>query len=263
MLIDTHAHIYLNTFDDDFEDVLDRARSAGVENIIMPAIDVRSIEQAIELCERHDGLFAMAAIHPSEVKEASDSDFARVEEMCGNPHVVAIGESGLDYYWDRTFDEKQHDFLRAHIRLAVDRNLPIVFHNREATSDLLRIVAEEHDRTAPSERLRGIFHCFTGSTEEAGHIWELGFYVGIGGMITFKNAGVADAVQHIPLECVVLETDAPYLAPTPYRGKRNEPAHLKLIAEELAEIKDAEPDYVAAVTSANAARVFQLPEVRS
>lgn len=256
MFVDTHAHLYLDAFADDFDDVLERARNAGVKIIVMPAIDVASIERAIELSSRHDGLYAMAALHPSEVKAATDADFARVVELCNDPHVVAVGETGLDYYWDRSFDEKQQEFLRMHIRLAFETDLPVVFHNREATDDLLRIVDEERQACADPSRLRGIFHCFTGDASEAAKMWSLGFHVGIGGILTFKNSDLAAAVERIPLERIVLETDSPYLAPAPYRGKRNEPAHIPLIARMLAQAKEISVDVVADATTKNAQSIF-------
>jgi TatD DNase family protein len=258
MFIDTHAHLYLEQFENDFEDVLLRARSCGVGMIVMPAIDILSIEKAIGLCERNEGMYAMAALHPSAVKDASDDDFSRVAELCDSPYVVAIGETGLDYYWDRSFDTKQQDYVRRHIRLAIERDLPIIFHIREATSDLLRIVDEERTTSSQPTRLRGIFHCFTGSAEEAQRMWELGFYLGIGGIVTFKNAGLNDVVRDIPLDRLVLETDAPYLAPAPYRGKRNEPAYVQLVAKTIASTKNVSVDHVADATTNNAKALFHI-----
>ena len=258
MLIDTHAHIYLEQFEADFESMLDRARSGGVEKMVMPAIDAPSIDKAIKLCERHEGLYAMAAIHPSEMKHASRSEFSRVEDLARNPHVVAIGETGLDYHWDRSFDQKQRQGLRDHIQLAIERDLPVVFHNREATSDLLRIVAEEHSTTLTPKRLRGIFHCFTGSVEDAQRIRDLGFFIGIGGILTFKNTDLRKVVAEIPLEMMVLETDSPYLAPAPHRGKRNEPAYLRLVAEILAATKRVDLAEVERITTSNAEALFDI-----
>lgn len=258
MLVDTHAHIYLEHFDDDFEAMLDRASTAGVERIVMPAIDVASIERAVDLCDRYEGLFAMAALHPSEVKAATEADFSRVVELCRHPHVVAIGETGLDYYWDRSFDDKQQEFLRNHIRLAIEDDLPVVFHNRNATADLLRVVGEERAACADPARLRGIFHCFTGTQAEAEHIRELGFHVGIGGIVTFKNADLGETVRRIPLEWIVVETDSPYLAPDPHRGKRNEPAYTRHTAEKIAELQQLPFDTVAETSTANAELIFGL-----
>ena len=256
MLIDTHAHLYLDAFRDDLEATIRRSREAGVTQILLPAIDVASIRQAIALCERFDGLYAMAALHPSETKEATRKDFEAAAELCEAPQVVAVGETGLDYYRDRSFDALQQEFLRWHIRLAQERNLPIVFHNREAFGDLIRIVEEEWGPARQTDRLRGVFHCFAGAPEEAARISRAGFAVGIGGILTFKNADLADCVRHIPLDRIVLETDAPWLAPAPHRGKRNEPAYVRLLAERLAWAKGVSAEEVAAATSRTARRIF-------
>ncbi len=259
MLIDTHAHLYLDRFDEDRAAMLARAREAGVVAIVMPAIDVPSIHQALALCQTHEGLFAMAALHPSETKTATDADFEAVAALCADPRVVAVGETGLDYYWDRSFDDRQQDFLRRHIHLAVAQDLPLILHNREASSDLVRILKEEQATLARPERLRGIFHCFGGPASLAQEVAALGFLVGVGGLVTFKNAGVAEAVRDVPMAQIVLETDAPFLAPTPYRGKRNEPAYVRLVAEKLAEVKGLPLDTVARITTENARRLFALP----
>jgi TatD DNase family protein len=258
MLIDSHAHLYHDRLEADRDDVLKRARDAGVEVIVMPAIDVPSIEAAITLCEKYDGLYAMAALHPSETKEATEEDFARVAQLCDHSAVVAIGESGLDYYWDRSFDEKQQDFFRRHIHLAVEKDLPLILHNRDASGDLARILREERDALQPGPRLRGIFHCFGGPDELAREAVELGFLLGIGGTVTFKNSGVADVVKDVPMEQIVIETDAPYLAPVPHRGKRNEPSYVRLVAEKLAEVKGISIDEVERITTKNAVRLFRL-----
>ncbi|HET6568951.1 MAG TPA: TatD family hydrolase [Rhodothermales bacterium] len=258
MLIDTHAHLYHDRFGSDRDDVITRAREAGVEIIVMPAIDIPSIKAALELCDRHAGLYAMAAIHPSDTKEATQADFDQVVRFCEHPKVVAVGESGLDYYWDRSFDEKQQTFFRMHIRLAAATELPLVIHNREASEDVVRILKEERTSLPQPERLRGIFHCFGGPVEIAHEAASLNFLLGIGGTLTFKNSGVADIVREIPMDQIVLETDAPFLAPVPHRGKRNEPAYTRLVAEKLAEVKGMSIVEVEHVTTANAERVFNL-----
>lgn len=257
-LIDTHAHIYLDVFEDEVGEVIDRARAAGVEKIVLPAIDVPSIYRALDLCARYDGLFAMAALHPSETREATESDFDAVVDLCGEEHVVAVGETGLDYYWDRSFDDRQHAFLRRHIELAVDRDLPIVFHNRDAFDDLITIVENARAALENADRLRGIFHCFTGTVDDARRIERAGFLVGIGGILTFKNAGLDHVVRRIPLEQMVLETDAPYLAPVPHRGDRNEPAYVRFVAERVAELRDLALDRVAQATTRNAEALFRM-----
>lgn len=258
MLIDTHAHIYLDKFSEDLKEVIHRAKEAGVDRIVMPAIDVASVHRAIELCHEYDGLYAMAALHPSETKDATEEDFEAIVDLCGDAHVVAVGETGLDYYWDRSFDNKQHEFLRRHIRLSIDKELPIVFHNREAFEDLVRILEEEKTLIPDADRLRGIFHCFTGTAAEAERLEQMGFLVGIGGIATFKNADLGAALAKIPLTQIVLETDAPYLGPEPYRGKRNEPAYVRYVAEKVASMKQLSLREVAEVTTANAERLFGL-----
>lgn len=258
MLIDTHAHIYHRRFDGDVDEVIMRARDAGVETIVMPAIDVPSIEAALELGSRYEGLYVMSAIHPSDTKDATDADFDRVVEFCQEDKVVAVGESGLDYYWDRSFDEKQHDFLRRHVQLAIETDLPLILHNREADADLLRILTEEKEKSSRPERLRGIFHCYGGPLELGRSALALGFYLGVGGTVTFKNGGVADALAGIDLSKIVLETDAPFLAPVPYRGKRNEPSYLPYVAERLAEIYQVDLETIAETTTATAKSIFGI-----
>ena len=259
MFVDTHAHLYHPKFNGDRDAMIERAFEAGVQAILMPAIDVPSIEAALRLCERYDGLYAMSAIHPSDVKEATDADFEQVVGFCAHPKVVAVGESGLDYYWDRTFDAKQHDYLRRHVRLAAEADLPLVLHNRDATPDLIRIIREERAALPEPDRLRGVFHCFTGTPAEAEVVAGLGFLIGLGGILTFKNGGLDEVAAAAPLDQILLETDAPFLAPTPHRGKRNEPAYVPLVADKLAAVRGLSVEDVARHTTANAHRLFHLP----
>ena len=258
MIVDTHAHLYLEQFDQDRETVLRRARGAGVDVIVMPAIDVPSIQSAVDLCEAHDGLYAMAALHPSETEEATEEDFEAVKEWCAHPSVVAVGESGLDYYWDRSFDDRQQHFFRKHIRLSIAADLPLVIHNREATEDILAILEEEAVRADAPEKMRGILHCYVDPPEVAERAWNLGFYVGVGGIMTFSNSEVDQYVKEVPLDQIVVETDSPYLSPEPNRGDRNEPAYVRHVAERLAEIKDLPLDRVAEVTTRNARAIYEL-----
>ncbi len=259
-LIDTHVHLYLEAFETDRDDVVTRARAAGVVSMILPAIDVASVYQALRLCDRYPGVYAMAALHPSETRQATEADFDEIARLCEDPRVVAVGESGLDYYWDRSFVDQQQAFFRRHIRLAIEKDLPLILHNREASEDLVRILQEERAASAHPERLRGIFHCFTGPAWVAEAAAELGFLLGIGGILTFKKSGLAELVRTLPLEQMVLETDAPFLAPVPQRGKRNEPAYVRYVAEKLAELKGVSLEEVARITTANARRIFRLPE---
>ena len=260
MIVDTHAHLYLDRFEDDREAVLQRARAAGVETIVMPAIDVPSIQQAVDLCETHDGLYAMAALHPSETEEATKEDFEAVVKWCSHPSVVAVGESGLDYYWDRSFDEKQKSFFRRHIRLAIEADLPLVIHNREAAEDILAILEEERECTDAPERMRGILHCYVDPPEVAERAWNLGFFVGVGGIMTFSNSEVDQHVKEVPLEQIVVETDSPYLAPEPHRGDRNEPAYVRRVAERLAEVKGVPVSEVEAATTRNAQVIYEIED---
>lgn len=259
MLIDTHAHLYLEQFDDDRPAVLRRARDAGVETIVMPAIDVPSIRQAVDLCDEHDGLYAMAALHPSETDEATDEDVEAVREWCAHPSIVAVGESGLDYYWDRSFDDRQQAFFRRHIRLAIATDLPLVIHNREATDDILDILEEERERTDHPDRMRGILHCYVDPPEVAERAWALGFYLGVGGIMTFSNSEVDTYVEDVPLDHLVVETDSPYLAPEPNRGDRNEPAYVRHVADHLARIKNVPIEEVERTTTENARAIYDLP----
>lgn len=258
MFIDTHTHIYLPQFDEDRSDMIERAKAAGVETMILPAIDPASIEQALLLAEQHEGIWVMSAIHPSDVKGANDADFARIEAFCQHPKVVAVGESGLDYYWDRSFDEKQQDFFRRHIRLALETDLPLVIHNREANEDVVRLLQEEKSAHPQGARLRGIFHCFSGPAWVAAAALDLGFHLGLGGVLTYKKSTVPQDLQNVPLDRLVLETDAPFLAPQPKRGKRNEPAYLPYVAEKLAEVKGLSIAEVAHLTTENARKLFRI-----
>lgn len=265
VLVDTHCHLYLDRFDADRPAVVERAHAAGVAFILQPAIDVPSIHAALALSQRHEGMYAMAALHPTETKDATQQDLEEVAALCDRPEVLAVGESGLDYYWDRSYVAKQQDVLRWHARLAIDRDLPLVLHNRDqkgsttSSDDLVRILREEAAAAPAGRRLFGVFHCFGGTPDFARDVLELGFHVGLGGTLTFKNGGVPEAIAHVPLERIVLETDAPFLAPVPYRGKRNEPAYVRLVAERLAALRDLPLEEVALATTAAARSLFKLP----
>ena len=259
MLVDTHAHVYHRRLAPDLEAVIARAHAAGVTKVLLPAIDVPSIHQALDLCDMHEGLYAMAALHPTETKDATDKDWRAVVDFCADPRVVAVGETGLDYYWDRSFDVTQQDFLRRHVRLALEADLPLVLHLRdkpkrdEVHRDLVRILTEER-----TDAMRGVFHCFTGPAWVAEAAMELGFSLGLGGALTFKNAGVDTIALSLPLERIVLETDAPFMAPTPHRGRRNEPAYVQLVAEKLAALKALPLGEVMRATTANAEALFRV-----
>lgn len=264
MLIDTHAHLYDKQFKNDQDQVVDRAHEAGVETIILPAVDVDSVYRALELCTRYKGVYAMAAIHPTYIPEIRDQDFEEIVRLCDEPNVIAVGESGLDYYWDKYYDKRQSEFFARHIQLSVAKELPLIIHLRDTKNrhTAHRDAVEILERELPppkNTRARGIFHCFTGPEWLPEAAAKLGFLIGVGGAVTFKNSGVAEMLQNVPLNQIVLETDAPYMSPTPHRGKRNEPARTALVAQKIAEIKVCTTAEVAEITSSNARQLFQLP----
>ena len=252
MLIDTHAHLYASQFDEDREAMLDRALTAGVERFYLPNIDSGSIASMLALEARHpDRCFAMMGLHPCSVKENFEDELAIVKEWLFKRHFCAVGEIGIDLYWDKTTLPQQIIAFRRQIHWAIELDLPIIIHARESTEEILQVLQEEQH-----ERLRGIFHCFGGSLEQAERIIGMGFLLGIGGVLTFKKSGLDQTLLHIDLKHMVLETDAPYLAPVPYRGKRNESSYVRLVAEKLAGIKNTAFTEVAAITTANAKRLF-------
>ncbi len=262
-LIDTHAHLYDKSFEKDLDAVMLRAQEKGVKQILLPAVDVQSVYQALDLSAKYQGVYAMTAIHPTYIPEASDHDFDEIIRLCDEPNVIAVGESGLDYYWDKYYDERQSEFFARHVRLSMKKNLPLIIHLRDkqqrdqAHRDAVQIL----ERELPSNqkiRYRGIFHCFTGPNWLPEVAAKLGFLIGVGGAVTFKNSGVADMIYDVPLSQIVLETDAPYMSPVPHRGKRNEPAWVALVAQKIAEIKGCTVAEVAEITCANARQLFNL-----
>lgn len=254
-LIDTHAHLYIEEFEEDRAEMIARAKAEGVERFYLPSIDSKYIEPILALEAAYpDECFAMPGLHPCYVKEDFEKELTYVKNLLEQPRKwCAIGEIGLDLYWDKTFFEQQKEAFIQQIRWAKAYNLPIVIHTREATDEALDIVESEK-----TSELRGIFHCFGGSLEQAQRIMDLDFLMGIGGVLTFKKSGLDVTCTQIPIEYFVLETDAPYLAPVPYRGKRNESAYLKFIAQKLAEVKGISVEEVAKITSENALNLFAI-----
>lgn len=250
--IDTHAHIYDEKFKDDIEDVLDRCHEDGVEKIYMPNIDHTSIDGMMELESRYAGrCIAMMGLHPTSVKKDFEKELYRVEEWLNRRSFAAVGEIGLDYYWDTSFADQQQEAFRIQIEWAKQYQLPIVIHTRDSFEDSIRIVEELHDN-----RLKGVFHCFTGSADDAIRIREVGFFVGLGGVSTFKNAKMDAVIPEIDVKQIVLETDSPYLAPMPHRGKRNEPTYIPIIARKIAEYRKMDIEAVAEQTTSNALSLF-------
>ncbi|MGV3541213.1 MAG: TatD family hydrolase [Rufibacter sp.] len=249
--IDTHAHIFAPEFDEDREEMLQRAQEANVSQIYMPNIDVASIEAMLQLEESHPWCHAMIGLHPCYVKEDYQQELSVIEGWLGKRQFKGIGEAGLDLYWDKTFFSQQQEVLRIQCGWAKKYQIPMILHTRDAFTETLKIIQEEQDGS-----LRGIFHCFSGTVEEAQAALDLNFLLGIGGVSTFKNGGLEPVLQHIGLQHLVLETDSPYLAPVPKRGKRNEPSYLPFVAQRIAQIKSLTLEEVAAATTANAVNLF-------
>lgn len=253
-MIDTHCHLYLEEFSNDLEACLKRAEEAGVSRICLPVLDKNHFFSMEELEHQYpDRCFAMIGLHPCYVRQNYREELDFIQEQLSRRKFVAIGEIGLDYYWDRQYDDLQMICFREQIALAKKYGLPIVIHSRSSMEATLQVLREEK-----GEELRGIFHCFSGGYDEAMEVIACGMLLGIGGVVTYKNAGLAEVVARIPLEHLVLETDAPYLTPVPFRGKRNESSYLKYIVEKIADVKGVTVEEVALITTANAVRLFGL-----
>lgn len=265
-MIDTHAHIFLEDFSDDIQLIMNRALECGIKHILMPGIDTSSVDKMDALIARFSGqtqiprLHPMVGIHPCDVSNLAIKDPLWLQnlqnlllEVGSRKDILAIGETGLDYYWSTDGVDDQKRSLEHHILAAKALGKPIVLHNRESTADLLEIIEAHQDGN-----LRGVWHCFNGSLEEGKKAIALGLHLGIGGVITFKNAGVAEVVANLPLASLILETDSPYLTPTPFRGKRNEPSYLSYIVEKLSLVKDQSPEQVIQQTSENARMLFGI-----
>jgi len=255
--VDTHAHIQEDAFDPDRIDVLTRARDAGVQRIIVVGFTVESSRRAVELASQFPGLGAVVGIQPNYVQEARSADWEAILELSGATHVVGIGETGLDLYWDTCPIALQIDYFHRHIQLSRSTGLPFVVHCREAEEEVVR----ELRVAAQDGPLNGVMHSFSGSMETARACWELGMYLSFAGMATFKNNHALRSIAvATPAQQILVETDCPYLAPTPHRGKRNEPAFVKLTADCLAEARGVTSDEFAALTTENAQRLFRLNE---
>ncbi len=255
-LIDTHAHLYANRFSTDREAMIKRAEEAGVNRFLLPNIDRESIEGMLALEQTYPGqCYAMMGLHPCSVKENYEEELALVRHWLDQRDFIAVGEIGIDLYWDKTHVEEQRKAFIQQAEWAIALDRPIVIHSRESIDMLIDIV-----RQIKEPKLRGVFHCFTGDRSQGEAIMELGFYLGIGGVLTFKNSGLDQTMDELPLDRVILETDAPYLAPTPYRGKRNESAYILQVAERLAEVKGIELAEIARITTENACSLFSLPD---
>jgi TatD DNase family protein len=249
-LVDTHAHIYLPEFDADRHECIARAKEAGIEKIIMPAIDNSTHEIMLKTEEEYPCCIAMMGLHPCSVKADYEKELEIIESHLQKRKFIAIGEIGLDFYWDKSFTEQQYKAFHYQIGLALKYQLPIVIHSRNAIDECIDVVQHYPDLT-------GVFHCFSGNYEQAEKILQTHFMLGIGGVVSFKNSGLDKVIERTGVDRVILETDAPYLAPVPHRGKRNEPAYTKLVAEKLSLITGSGFEQVAELTTQNAERLFK------
>jgi TatD DNase family protein len=255
ILTDTHAHLYSEEFKEDVDAMISRCIEKNISRIFLPNIDTKSIEPMLALCKKHpENLFPMMGLHPCSVKENYLSELNIIQQELEKNTYYAIGEIGIDLYWDKTFIEEQKNAFRTQIKWAKERKLPIVIHARDSFKEIFEIVDEEND-----EQLTGIFHCFTGTIEDAKKIINYGgFKLGVGGVVTFKNSGLESVLKHVDIKHLVLETDAPYLAPVPYRGKRNESSYVELIALKLCDIYDLSLTEIANITTQNSIEVFGI-----
>lgn len=254
ILTDTHTHLYSEAFDEDREQMIRRAIEAGVERFFIPAIDASYIPAMLKLKKDFpEHMYLMAGLHPTHVKEDFREELEKAREMMEQHQVYAVGETGIDLYWDKTFLKEQQESFRVQIGWAKEKGLPVVIHCRDAFDEVFEVLEGEKD-----DRLFGIFHCFTGNEEQAQRAIDCGMKLGIGGVLTFKNGKIDTFLANFPIEHMVLETDAPYLAPVPYRGKRNESVYLLQVAQKMAEVYGISIGEVARITTRNSEEVFGI-----
>ena len=253
-IIDTHTHLYLKQFNEDIDEVIKRAINNGVDKFIFPAIDSSYSKQMHDLQSKYSkNIYLMSGLHPVSVKENYKDELGLVVKSLTNHNYVAIGEIGIDLYWDKTFLKQQQDAFEFQIRLAISNDLPIVIHCREGFDEIFEILDGEK-----CSKLRGVFHCFTGTLEQANRAINLGFKLGIGGVVTFKNGGIDKFINQININNIVLETDSPYLSPVPFRGKRNESSYIKYVLSKLSELYGISEEELAKLTTENSKKIFKI-----
>jgi TatD DNase family protein len=251
-LIDTHCHLYVSAFEEDIDEIIRRAQTAGVVRFYLPSIDIESETALLNLEKRYPEIcYAMQGLHPCSVKTDVEDALKHVVQNLHRRRFAAVGEIGLDFYWDRSFEKEQYMAFHQQIEWALQFDLPIVIHSRDSIEQTISVVREHQNG-----KLRGIFHCFSDGEKEANEIVDLGFYLGIGGPLTYKNSRLPEVLKNIGLENIVLETDAPYLPPVPFRGKRNESSYIVYVAQKMAEIKKISLEEVASITTENALKIF-------
>ncbi|HEX6594953.1 MAG TPA: TatD family hydrolase, partial [Bacillota bacterium] len=251
---DTHVHLNAKQFKDDREEVIQRAFRNGVQYMVVVGFNQETIPLAIEIAEKYETIYAAVGWHPVDAIDMTDDDLTWIEELSAHSKVVAIGEMGLDYHWDHSPQDVQKEVFRKQIRLAKKVQMPIIVHNREATEDIIEILREEG-----AEDVGGIMHCYNDSVRYVEACLDMDFYISLGGTVTFKNAPLPQEVAaHVPLDRLLIETDAPYLAPHPNRGKRNEPAYVQLVAQKIADIRNISFEQVSEITTNNAFKLFRL-----
>ena len=254
MLFDTHVHLNARQFAEDREETIQRARDAGVEYMVVVGFDHETIPLAIEIAEQHENIYAAVGWHPVDAIDMTEKELEWIEELSAHPKVAAIGEMGLDYHWDKSPKDVQKKVFRQQIALAKKVNMPIIIHNREATEDIIAILQEEN-----AAEIGGIMHCYNDSVRYVQTCLDMNFYISLGGPVTFKNAPLPKEVaKQVPLDRLLIETDAPFLAPHPYRGKRNEPAYVARVAEDIAALREMDVNEVGRITTENAKRFFKI-----
>ncbi|MBK7215429.1 MAG: TatD family hydrolase [Bacteroidales bacterium] len=255
MFIDTHTHLYLEEFDNDLEAVIRRSLDSNVTKLLLPNIDLHSWGPMLGLCDAFPGIcLPMAGVHPTSVtRDSIEDELNKVIEQLKTGRYIAVGEIGIDLYWDKTFQAEQEQVFAKQLQLAKDFKLPVAIHMRNSFEEVWNVLKNEI-----SPELKGVFHCFSGNLVQARQVIDAGFMLGIGGVVTFKNSGLQDVIKEVGLEHLILETDAPYLAPVPYRGQRNEPSYIPIIASKIAEITATPLTEVAAITTRNARSLFGI-----
>ncbi len=252
---DTHAHLYLSAFNNDIHTVIANAIKNKITKIILPNIDSNSLSKMLELCEKYpDNCFPAIGLHPTSVNKNFETELKLIEKHLQENQYCAIGETGIDLYWDKTFLKQQIQAFEYQIELSKKTNLPLIIHARESFKEIFEILDKTKDKN-----IKGVFHCFTGNIQEAEKAIALGFKLGIGGVVTYKNSKLSTVLKEINIKNIVIETDAPFLSPVPKRGKRNEPAHIIYIAEKLSEIYNENIENIAKITNNNANEIFKIP----